>query len=194
MIVLIDNGHGEETPGKSSPDGRLKEYAYTREIADMVVQELSAQGLDARRIVPENTDVLLKERCKRANTIYKESGRKAILISIHCNASGMGKEWMKPHGWSVFISKNASAKSKQLATCLADSAKEQKVSVRQPCPEQPYWMESLAICRDTNCPAVLTENFFQDNKEDVEFLLSEEGKRTVAQIHVKGIIDYLLTL
>nr|DAT77576.1 MAG TPA: MurNAc-LAA [Caudoviricetes sp.] len=29
------------------------------------------------------------------------------------------------------------------------------------------------MCRDTKCPAVLTENLFQDNKEDVEFLLSE---------------------
>ena len=32
MKVLIDNGHGSNTPGKCSPDGRLKEYAYTREI------------------------------------------------------------------------------------------------------------------------------------------------------------------
>ena len=47
------------------------------------------------------------------------------------------------------------------------------------------------ICRDTNCPAVLMENFFQDNKEDVAFLLSEEGKRTVTRIHVEGIVNYL---
>ena len=37
MKVLIDNGHGENTPGKRSPDGRLREWAYSREIADMVV-------------------------------------------------------------------------------------------------------------------------------------------------------------
>ena len=36
MKVLIDNGHGENTPGKRSPDGRLREWAYSREIADMV--------------------------------------------------------------------------------------------------------------------------------------------------------------
>ncbi len=191
MIILIDNGHGEETPGKSSPDGRLKEYAYTREIADRVIQELSTQGIDARRLVPEGTDISLKDRCKRANAVYKESGRQAILVSIHCNASGKDNQWKTPYGWSVFISKNASAKSKQLATCLAEAAKEQEVFVRQPSPKQTYWMESLAICRDTNCPAVLTENFFQDNKEDVEFLLSKEGKLVVTQIHVEGIVRYL---
>lgn len=52
-------------------------------------------------------------------------------------------------------------------------------------------MQNLAICRDTVCPAILTENFFQDNKEDVEYLLSDEGKLMVTQIHVDGIIDYL---
>jgi hypothetical protein len=27
MNVLIDNGHGENTKGKRSPDGQLREYA-----------------------------------------------------------------------------------------------------------------------------------------------------------------------
>lgn len=40
MKVLIDNGHGANTPGKRSPDGRLREYAYAREIAGRVVFEL----------------------------------------------------------------------------------------------------------------------------------------------------------
>lgn len=53
MKILIDNGHGKETSGKRSPDGRLKEYAYTREIADRVVIELQNEGIDAMRIVPE---------------------------------------------------------------------------------------------------------------------------------------------
>ena len=33
MIVLIDNGHGIDTPGKRSPDGKLREYKYCRQIA-----------------------------------------------------------------------------------------------------------------------------------------------------------------
>ena len=45
------------------------------------------------------------------------------------------------------------------------------------------------MCRDTNCPAVLTENLFQDNKEDVEFLLS--NKQTIVNIHYNAIINYL---
>lgn len=191
MRVLVDNGHGENTPGKRSPDGRLREWSYTREIADMVIFGLRKKGVDAERIVKEDTDVPLSERCKRANDIYKETGKKAILISIHCNAAGSGANWMNARGWSVFVSNNASANSKKLANCLAEVANGIPVPVRTPAPGQMFWQQNLAICRDTNCPAVLTENFFQDNKEDVDYLLSREGKDAVARIHIEGIIKYL---
>ena len=191
MKVLIDNGHGEKTPGKRSPDGRLREWAYTRKIADRVITELRTKGIDAERIVKEMVDIPLSVRCRRANTIYRESGGNAILVSIHCNAAGVGSDWLPAHGWSVFISDNASTNSKKLAICLAEVAIQKEVFVRQPTPEQLFWIQNLAICRDTNCPAILTENFFQDNKEDVEFLLSEEGIRMVTQIHVEGVMNYL---
>lgn len=191
MKVLIDNGHGENTPGKRSPDGRLMEWAYSREIADMVVAGLRKRGVDAERIVKEDSDVPLSERCQRANVIYKEAGKKAILVSIHCNAAGSGASWMNAHGWSAFVSNNASNNSKKLAEFLAQVAECIPVPVRKPMPGQLYWQQNLAICRDTNCPAVLTENFFQDNREDVEYLLSREGKDAVARIHIEGILKYL---
>lgn len=191
MKVLIDNGHGENTPGKCSPDKQLMEWAYTREIADMVAMGLRRLGVDVERIVRENIDVSLSERCRRANEIYKETGKKAILVSIHCNAAGSGAAWMGAKGWSVFVSNNASENSKRLATCLGNAASSQGVAIRRQTPNLMYWAQNLAMCRDTNCPAVLTENFFQDNKEDVEYLLSSVGKKTVAQIHIDGIMEYL---
>lgn len=191
MKILIDNGHGENTPGKCSPDRRLKEWTYTRKIADMVVTGLREKGLDAERIVKETVDVPLSVRCRRANNIYRELEGNAMLVSIHCNAAGSGSEWMSAHGWSVFVSNNASLNSKCLATCLAEAAIEESAFVRQPMPGQLFWVQNLAICRDTNCPAVLTENYFQDNKEDVDFLLSPKGMQMVAQIHIDGITNYL---
>ena len=191
MKILIDNGHGENTSGKRSPDGRLREWSYTREIANLVVAGLRKNGIDAERIVKEDSDVPLSERCRRANNIYRDTGKKAILVSIHCNAAGSGASWMNAQGWSVFVSNNASFNSKRLAESLAQVAECIPVPVRKPMPQQPYWEQNLAICRDTNCPAVLTENFFQDNKEDVEYLLSREGKDTVARIHIEGILKYL---
>lgn len=194
MKVLIDNGHGEETPGKRSPDGRLREYAYTREIADRVVEKLRNADIDVLRVVPEITDVPLTERVTRVNNAHAKAGNQAILISIHCNAMGSGTEWMPANGWSVFVGGNASGKSQTLAREIAQAALDKKVKVRQPSQQTLYWTADLYICQKTNCPTVLIENFFQDNKEDVDFLLSEEGKQCVADITVEGIIRYMKTL
>ena len=43
MKVILDNGHGRDTAGKRSPDGRLREYAYTREMARRIAQDLKRQ-------------------------------------------------------------------------------------------------------------------------------------------------------
>ena len=191
MIVLLDNGHGVNTPGKCSPDGKLREYAYTREIVQMIHTSLKELGIKSYILTPEDTDIPLKERVSRANKLYKDNNKQAILISVHCNAAGADGKWHSAKGWSVFLSKNASNNSKKLADCLAQEAESKNLKVRYSIPGQSYWVQSLAICRDTACPAVLTENLFQDNKEDVAFLLSDEGKQQITNIHVNGIKKYL---
>lgn len=191
MVVILDNGHGINTPGKCSPDKSLREYAYCREIVKLIYNKLADLNIDAHILVPEEEDISLRERCRRANDIYKNNDKQAILISVHCNAAGADGKWHNAKGWSVFLSQNASKKSKHLADCLADSAQSKGLKMRYSMPNQSYWVQNLAICRDTHCPAVLTENLFQDNKEDVEYLLSEEGKETIAQLHVDGILKYI---
>lgn len=191
MIVILDNGHGVNTPGKCSPDKRLLEYKYAREIVSRIHEELQKENIKSYILTPEEEDISLRERVARANAIYKDNNKQAILISIHCNAAGADGKWHSAKGWSVFLSQNASKKSKHLADCLADSAQSKGLKMRYSRPNQSYWVQNLAICRDTHCPAVLTENLFQDNKEDVEYLLSEEGKETIAQLHVDGILKYI---
>lgn len=188
MLVLIDNGHGKDTAGKRSPDGRLREYAYTREIAARLEQALKERGIEAIRITPEENDISLAERCRRANR-YGADG--VILVSIHCNAAGADGKWHDARGWSAYVSRNASKKSKELACRLIDAAEKKGLKVRRYSQDEPYWTQNLAICRDTNCPAVLTENLFQDNREDVDYLLSEKGKQTIVELHMEGIMAYL---
>ncbi len=67
MKILIDNGHGNNTPGKRSPDGRLLEWTYTREIADRVAARLQSAGISSMRLVTEDTYISLEERIGRAN-------------------------------------------------------------------------------------------------------------------------------
>lgn len=188
MKILIDNGHGSNTAGKRSPDSRLLEYAYTREIAERLVYELRKRDLDAERIVREEVDVPLSERCKRVNE-YKAS--EAILISIHCNAAGDGSAWMNARGWEAWTSVGKT-KADKLATCLYDAAGRAGFKLRKDDSDSDPDKEGhLYILKHTKCPAVLTENLFQDNKEEVDYLLSEEGKKTIVELHVDGICEYL---
>ena len=183
MKVLIDNGHGSNTPGKRSPDGRLREYAYTREIASRLEMELRKNGIDAERIVKE-------EICRRASE-YKAS--EAILVSIHCNAAGNESDWMSARGWEAWTSVGKT-KADKLATCLYEDAEHclPGMKIRKDMTDgDPDKESGFYILKHTRCPAVLTENLFQDNREDVEFLLSEEGKRAIVSLHVWGIMKYL---
>lgn len=192
MIILLDAGHGVETPGKRSPDGRLREYKYCREIAREVQNQLINKGFQVELIVPDDTDIPLMQRCRIVNQYCDKYGKtNTVLVSIHCNAAGSGADWMNAKGWSVFISNNSSNKSKKLAECLFNAAQQENLALRKYSQTQVYWKQNLAICRETYCPAVLTENLFQDNKEDVEFLLSEKGKETIVRLHVNGILNYI---
>lgn len=195
MKILIDNGHGVDTAGKRSPDSSLREYKYAREIAEKVVSELKKRGFDAERIVTEENDISLKERCRRVNALCDKLGTKnVILVSVHCNAAGNGSQWLNARGWSAHVSLNASVNSKTFARALITAAEDEGLKVRKYAHQMPYWEQNLAICRDTKCPAVLTENLFQDNKEDVAFLLSKQGREAITRVHVKGIIEFLKTV
>ena len=51
--------------------------------------------------------------------------------------------------------------------------------------------KNFTLLYKAKCPAVLTENLFMDNKKECEWLISEEGKKTITNIHVDGILKYI---
>ena len=194
MTILLDPGHGNNTPGKRSPDGRFLEYRFNREIASRLNARLLQLGYDSRIIVSELEDIPLAERCRRVNAICQVLGKdNVILISIHANASGNGSQWMKAQGWSAYTSKGQT-KADILAECLYDAAAANLPGKRirtDSSDGDRDWEENFYILRHTICPAVLTENFFYDSKDDLSFLESEEGKQAVVKLHVDGITNYL---
>ena len=121
MKIFIDNGHGIETPGKRSPDGKLREYLYNRIVARRVTSKLLSLGYDAELLVSEDNDISQKERCWRVNNWSQILGPKnAICVSIHFNAYGNGSEWTSPSGWCIYKSYGDTA-ADRLATCIAEA-------------------------------------------------------------------------
>ena len=196
MKVLLDPGHGINTPGKRSPDGMLLEYAYAREIVNLVYHGLRREGIDAEIIVREEVDVPLSERICRVNDICKELGRSnVILVSVHCNAAGDGLEWTQANGWECYTSPGKT-KADKLATRIHEEAQiylpkttrfRVDLSDGDPDKEARFYMLTKS-----HCPAVLTENLFMDNKSECKYLLSLKGKAAIANVHIRGIKKYLL--
>lgn len=50
------------------------------------------------------------------------------------------------------------------------------------------------ILRHTACSAALTENGFMDCLRSRDFLLSDEGKAAITQLHIDGISNYIQSL
>ena len=194
MKILIDPGHGIDTPGKRSPDGLFLEYLWNRQVADLILEGLVSAGVDASLVVTETNDVTLRNRVNRVNTICNRVGASnVLLVSIHANAAGDGSAWMNAKGWSCYTSRGKT-KSDQVAECLYDAfeAEFQDRKIRKDMSDGDRdWEENFYVLQKSKCPAVLLENFFYDNREECAWMLQEETKRRIARAVVNGIIKYI---
>lgn len=194
MKIFIDNGHGQFTAGKRSPDGQLREAFFNREIARRIVLDLQDRGYDAELLVPEDDDISLKEGCRRVNSWCLLHGKQnAILVSVHVNAYGNGSEWTQPHGWSIYTSKGKTD-ADALATCIFEAAKKYLPEMQMRTDDSdgdPDFEEAFYILRHSLCPAVLSENGFMTNEQECRWLQTEPAIESIAMTHVDGIVNYL---
>ena len=194
MKILIDAGHGIDTPGKRSPDGTFREYLWNRQVADLVLGRLRGIGLDADMVVTETNDISLRTRAMRVNRVCDRLGASnVILVSIHANAAGNGKTWMNATGWECHTSPGKT-RSDVLAECMYDAfALEFPLKrMRRDLSDGDSDKESnFYILTKTRCPAVLLENFFYDNRTECEWLLLEGTKLRIADAIVAGLQRFL---
>ena len=199
IVIILDNGHGRETPGKRSPkfeDGtQLFEWEFNRDIVNRIAAQLKNLNIPYEILVPEITDISLSERCRRANKIWSKTGKKCFVLSIHANAAGNGG-WMNAQGWCIFTSKGKT-KSDDIATYFWNSMKNKfpDRKMRLDTSDGDVDQESnFTILANTQCPAVLTENFFMDNKDDCKLIMSSIGRQKIADAHVEAIKKILQEL
>ncbi|MCM1167758.1 MAG: N-acetylmuramoyl-L-alanine amidase [Ruminococcus sp.] len=192
--LLLDNGHGDPplTGGKCSPDKRILEYYWAREIVKRISQRAAAiPGVMVHIITPEIKDIALGTRTRRVNEICRQYGTSnCVLISVHINAAP-GTGWSNASGFCPYVAPNASTKSKQFARMLWEYAERAGLRGNRVVPNEKYWVGNYAIIRDTNCPAVLTENLFMTNRDEVDYLISESGKQTIVDYHIAAFNDYI---
>lgn len=202
ITIILDAGHGWNTLGKQSPDGQIKEWKYARDIVNAIELQLRSEGYKTFLSHPEDKELLsqtydLSLRTERANDLHRKltaKGETSVFVSVHLNASGAGKAWMSPHGYVVYVSNHASTKSKFLAQTIYEEAEKRNLQGNRWVPDCKYWQKDYYVLRRTNMPAVLTENLFMDNREDAQYLLSEQGKQSIVDIHVDAIKKYIQSI
>lgn len=187
FIVVLDPAHGEETPGKRSPDGKFREYAWSRMVIEKLAEKLDDAGFCVRETNTSKKEIGLSNRARVCNMI---NGKK-ILISIHSNAAGNGVEWKTATGFSVYTTKGKTKSDKVAEVLMNGFIKdfpELKARVDMSDGDKDI-EENFTVIQKANCPAVLIEWMFQDNKDDVEILLSEEYTNRLVDSIYNSIIE-----
>lgn len=196
LYVLIDNGHGINTAGKRSPDGTILEYQYTRRLTAEIYTKLNnIPGIQPILITPELQDIPLKTRVQRINKYVRQcgDGSHCIMICVHLNAAGRG-EWMSARGWSVWTTRGQNNSDKLSTICYNNAVKALNgiaTTRKEMSDGDPDYESNFYIIKYSNCPAILTENLFQDNKQDVAILKTKEGFDAIVDLHVNTCVDWL---
>lgn len=190
-LWIIDAGHGGlkqghyvTAPAKMFvfPDGlRIYEGVINRKIAKLVWLKLIELNIDYKIVYDEVEDISLSLRVKRADAIY-ESDKRAIFLSIHSNAGGGS-------GFEIFTSPGQT-KSDKVANIFCEVYQKwfPLFPFRKDLSDADADKEAdFYVLRKTDCPALLVENLFFDNRNEANYLLSEAGQLKIADCIVECI-------
>lgn len=190
-LVILDAGHGIDTPGKRSPiwsnNTQLFEWKFNRDIVDSIIGYLQVANISYVKLIEESQDISLKERVDRINTIYKENKDKykVYLISIHGNAADNAPT---ANGIEVFTS-IGETKSDTIAEVFYSKLKNLGWKMRPNRSNKGGKEENFYILKNSHCPAVLTENGFYTNEEECKKMLEFYWQKQIALAHYKAIQD-----
>jgi N-acetylmuramoyl-L-alanine amidase len=198
---ILDPGHGGinpttkqyVTPGKRSPklnDGSVYfEGVGNRQVSKRVADKLKPLGIKfAYTVTPDEwQDVSLPTRVARANALHAKTP--CVLISIHSNAAGDGKNWHAGEGYEVFTS-HGQTKSDEYATIWFDEMRKEFPTMKGRSDMRDGDVDKEAnytMITSTRCPAFLIEMAFHTHLKEVELLRTASGQERFANVIVRTI-------
>lgn len=184
FTVCLDPGHGGYDEGCHSSNGIL-EKNLTLSLATLVGDILKTNGLnvvytrDSDSVPwPSNVKKDLAQRvdiCKTANS--------TIFVSIHFN-SDKNNTFRGTEVWTRFPNTDGDMLSKSVLKELSALKYTQNRGIK-------YESQGrLKVLKENSVPSTLLELGFLSNKEDLNFISSENGKKSISEAIAKGIMNY----
>jgi N-acetylmuramoyl-L-alanine amidase len=201
---LIDEGHGGINPADGSymtPEEKSKQYRFTQDgfqiyegltnrlIGKKLKELLSGGSIEWEAINHPIFDTSLQERVRIADELFREDKR-CIFVSIHSDkiSADIEGEGNKASKCSIWTSKGQTKSDKIADIFITTYEKHFPGQVRKDQSDEDGDMEAdYYVLRKTDCPAILVENFFYDNRKDAEFLMSEVGQTKIAEALFESI-------
>lgn len=192
ITIFLDEGHYEGCPGKRSPkfeDGsQFFEWKYCRELGKRIKTKCDDLGIKCIRTTNPDNEKSLTGRAEHINNLYKREkklGRSALMISLHANAASNG-DWGTATGWEVFTTENTTNSDKfanLLCRIFQEIFPDKKL--------RGHKEKNFTLLHKVNCPCVLTENFFYDNKEECLWMQEEDTINKIVKLHIDAIKEYI---
>ena len=186
ITVVIDAGHGGKDLGATSPDGKIAEKDLTLSIAKKI-KSLNADA-DINIILTRDNDVYQSPPEK---VDFSKAQHPDFFISLHVdNTQGITER----SGMSVWVASNQYAnasKSKLFASAILEKfIDDYKLTVFDGPMQR---TKGILVLQEEDCPAVLIEAGFINNKKDLEYLETDEAKETIAKNILSAIEKYANT-
>lgn len=202
-VVILGTAHLSTTPGKCSPDGRLKEAEWSRELCSWLAPLFMDAGYKVFTDYPplqpdaammganwrQEQSRELRWRCDFVNAVARAYGKdNCLYVSVHNNASPPNDGgWHEANGFQVYVSRDASRTSREVAGSIYKEALAADLQGNRCLPPLFYWTADFYVLKHTDCPAVLCECLFQDNWRDCKYLLSLMGKGAISRAIFQGV-------
>ena len=181
--ILLDAGHGGEDCGALGPGGKSDptESELNLLLTQFLKRELEKAGANVLLTRKDDTFLELEER-----VIISENTAPDLFISLHHNSTDQASDFNEVSGGLVLYSSELSESlAHQISQSLwAGVGKNPKVKVRR---------QSLFVCRQTRCPAILIEAGYLCNPLEYELLCNADNTEKIAKNIVIGLKNYFVS-
>jgi N-acetylmuramoyl-L-alanine amidase len=178
-IICIDPGHNNKDADTGAQANGLREELLTLDICQRIKPLLEFNGFTV--VMTRDGDFVngahntliesLQTRCYIANKAQAN-----LFISVHINAGGGS-------GVEVFALPGGQAEK---AAKIALYYLVQQTGLT----DRGVKSDSFYVLKNTNMPAILTENGFIDNHSDAQKLANPDFRQRIAIAHAKAVCDY----